>query len=481
MQTPPEEMKPHVAFLPSPGMGHVIPLFQLAKRLVFDHAFQVSFFLITTHSSAAQDQFTRAAAQLSPHLRIICLPEADVSAIISQDMRILTQICVITTESIKPLKPMLIDLNPTPVALIIDIFTTDVISICEELSIPVYSFFTASTPLLALSLYLPTLDLEVEGEFVDLPVPVEIPGCKNMRTEDLVDQVKDRKNDEYKWYLFNVSRLQYAAGILVNTWENLDVQRITALKQNSFFRSIPTPPVFPIGPLIKEEETLTEKDAEILAWLDNQPCESVLFVALGSGGTLSSKQLVELAWGLEMSQQRFLLVVRKPSDASASGTYFTVGSDEDDPSAYLPDGFLEKTSGVGVVVPSWAPQLPILRHGSTGGFLSHCGWNSALESLVQGVPMIAWPMYAEQRMNATMLVEEIGVAVKAAAEIGEVVVGRKEIETVVREVMEGEKGKMLRRRAAELKRSANEALESGGSSDRSLSLLVDIWKSNLKI
>ncbi|XP_075516994.1 anthocyanidin 3-O-glucosyltransferase 5-like [Primulina tabacum] len=473
-------MKPHVSFLPSPGMGHIIPLFQLAKCLVFNHGFQVSFFVITTQSSAAQDQFTRSAAELSPDLRIISFPEADVSGTILEDMRILTQICVITRESIKPLKPMLIELNPTPVALIIDIFTTDAIEICEELSIPVYSFFTASTPLLALSLYLPTLDFEVEGEFVDLPAPVEIPGCKPMRTEDLLDQLKDRKNDEYKWYLLNVSRLQYAAGILVNTWENLDVQRIGALKQNSFFRSIPTPPVFPIGPLIKEEEILKEKDAEILAWLDNQPCESVLFVALGSGGTLSSKQLIELAWGLEMSKQKFILVVRKPTDANASGTYFTVGSDEDDPSAYLPDGFLEKTSGVGVVVPSWVPQLAVLRHRSTGAFLSHCGWNSALESLVQGVPMIAWPMYAEQRMNSTMLVEELGVAVKAAAEIGEVFVGRKEIETAVREVMEGEKGKMLRSRAAELKRSANEALEAGGSSYLSLSLLVDIWKSYLK-
>ncbi|KZV34229.1 hydroquinone glucosyltransferase-like [Dorcoceras hygrometricum] len=466
-------MKPHVAFLPSPGMGHFIPLFQLARSLVFNRGFQVSFFVITTQASAAQDHFIRSAAEISPDLRIISLPEADVSGVMFEDMRLLTKICVIARESIKPIKPMLIELNPTPVALIIDIFTTDAI----ELSIPVYSFFTASTSLLALSLYMPTLDLEVEGEFVDLPAPVEIPGCKPLLIEDLLDQVKDRKNDEYKWYLLNVSRLKYAAGILVNSWENLDIQRITALKQNAFFRSIPTPPVFPIGPLIKVEETLTAKDAEILAWLDNQPCESVLLVALGSGGTLSSKQLIELAWGLEMSKQKFILVVRKPTDASASGTYFTVGSDEDDPLAYLPDGFLERTRGDGIVVPTWVPQISVLRHRSTGAFLSHCGWNSTLESLVQGIPIIAWPLFAEQRMNATMLVEEVGVAVKAAPKIVEAVVGRKEIETVVREVMEGEKGKMMRRRAAELKRSAAEALESGGSSHRSLSLLVDIWKS----
>ncbi|KAL0374637.1 UNVERIFIED_CONTAM: Anthocyanidin 3-O-glucosyltransferase 5 [Sesamum radiatum] len=438
-------MKPHVAFLPSSGMGHIFPLFQLAKHLVLHHGFRVSFIVITTEASASQNHFFQSPAALLPGLSIIDLPPADVSGILDDDMRLVTRLSIIARESLKPVKPILLDLKPT--SLIIDIFTTDAIDVCKELSMPVYSFFTGSTVCLTFSLYLPTLDREVEGEFVDLPAPVEIPGCQPMRTEDLIDQVKDRKNDEYNWFLFHVSRLPYTSGIFLNSWEDLDPERLKALNENPFFKSIPIPPVFPVGPLIKDGEILTEKDAEILAWLDAQPCRSVLYVCLGSGGTLSSEQLIEWAWGLEMSRQRFILVVRRPTDLSAYSTYFNVGTDENDPSAYLPDGFLERIRGVGLVVPTWAPQVAVLGHPSTGAFLSHCGWNSTLESLVHGKPMIAWPLYAEQRMNATMLVEEVRVAVKLRREG---VIGREEIERVVTAVMEGEQGNAVRRRAREV-------------------------------
>lgn len=126
-------------------------------------------------------------------------------------------------------------------------------------------------------------------------------------------QVKDRKNDEYKWYLLHVSRLTLAAGIFVNSWDDLEPVSLRALKENSFFQNIPIPHVHAIGPLIKQDEVVTEKDAEILAWLDNQPPDSVLFVAFGSGGTLTSEQLTELAWGLQMSQQRlyYILILEK--------------------------------------------------------------------------------------------------------------------------------------------------------------------------
>lgn len=120
-------------------------------------------------------------------------------------------------------------------------------------------------------------------------------------------QVKDRKNDEYKWYLLHVSRIPLAAGIFVNSWDDLEPVSLRALKENSFFQNIPIPHVHAIGPLIKQDEVVTEKDAEILTWLDNQPSDSVLFVVFGSGGTLTSEQLTELAWGLEMSHQRLYI------------------------------------------------------------------------------------------------------------------------------------------------------------------------------
>ncbi|RVX15258.1 Anthocyanidin 3-O-glucosyltransferase 5 [Vitis vinifera] len=140
--------------------------------------------------------------------------------------------------------------------------------------------------------------------------------------------------------------------------------------------------------------------------------------------------------------------------------------------AYLPQGFMERIQEVGLVIPSWAPQVAVLRHPSTGGFLSHCGWNSTLESISHGVPMIAWPLYAEQRMNATMLTEEVGVAARPVVGEGKNVVEREEIERVV---MEGEEGKEMRRRVRELQSSALATLKPGGPSFESLSEVAGTW------
>ncbi|KAA8544942.1 hypothetical protein F0562_019663 [Nyssa sinensis] len=315
-----EAMKPHVAVLPSPAMGHIIALFELAKRLIIHHGFRVSILVITTEASAAQNQLLRSPT-LPSDLNVVDLPPVDVSDLAFEIFR--------------------------------------------ELSIPTYSFFTTSTALFAFSLYLLTLDREVEGEFVDLPEPVQVPGCKAIRTEDLLDQVRNRKIDEYKWHLLHVSRLPMAAGISANTWDDFEPVSLRALRRNPFFQNIPTPPVHTIGPLIKEDEPVTESDTEILTWLDKQPSDSVLLVALCSGGTLSCEQFTELAWGLEMSQQRFILAARTPTDASASAAFFNVGSDVNDQVAYLPEGFVKRTEGVGLVVPSWAPQVAAMSEMAT--------------------------------------------------------------------------------------------------------------------
>ncbi|GKD97045.1 anthocyanidin 3-O-glucosyltransferase 5-like protein [Tanacetum coccineum] len=266
---------------------------------------------------------------------------------------------------------------------------------------------------------------------------------------------------------------QYLGGSLNRTHQ--------AIKSERFFNNnIPTPPIYPIGPLTKHIESISTKyEKEIIAWLDKQVQDSVLFVALGSGGTLTSEQLTELAWGLELSQQSFIMVVRKPNDNADAAFYSAGSTTSDDPKVYLPDGFEERTNGLGLVVNLWAPQMAVLDHPSTGAFLSHCGWNSTLESVKHGVPVIGWPMYAEQRMNATSLSNEVGVAVKmpVLGDRGEaVLVGRKEIERVVRIVMEGEEGKKIRSTAKELEASGSATLSRGGSSYETLAKVTELWK-----
>ncbi|CAN0825214.1 Hydroquinone glucosyltransferase [Linum grandiflorum] len=170
---------------------------------------------------------------------------------------------------------------------------------------------------------------------------------------------------------------------------------------------------------------------------------------------------MELALGLEASHKRFIWVVRSPNDADSSSSYFS-------------EGFVDRTKGRGLIVPSWAPQMQVLSHAATGGFMSHCGWNSTLESLVNGVPMIAWPLYAEQKMNAVLLEKDFGVALRPR--VGSEVIGREEIGNVARSLMEGEEGKRVRYRMKELKDAAGKVLSKDGSSNRALSEVVQKWK-----
>ncbi|XP_068666126.1 UDP-glycosyltransferase 92A1-like [Aristolochia californica] len=142
-------------------------------------------------------------------------------------------------------------------------------------------------------------------------------------------------------------------------------------------------------------------------WLNIHPPSSILYISFGSQNTISVSQIMNLARGLEAAGHPFIWVIRPP-----------VGHDvnADFRGEWLPAGFEErmKEKKQGIVVRKWAPQLEILTHKSTGAFLSHCGWNSVLESLSQGVPIIAWPLASEQFYNSKMMEEELGVSVELA-------------------------------------------------------------------
>ncbi|KAH7846163.1 hypothetical protein Vadar_010637 [Vaccinium darrowii] len=144
-----------------------------------------------------------------------------------------------------------------------------------------------------------------------------------------------------------------------------------------------------------------------------------------------------------------------------------------------PEGFLDRIKGFGLVVPFWAPQAQILSHGSTGGFLTHCGWNSTLESIVNGIPLIAWPLYAEQKMNSTvMLSEDLKVVLRL--KVGEHgIIGRTEISQVVKCLMEGEEGNVVRSRMRHLKDAATKVLSKDGESTKSLAKLAQKWKNKI--
>uniref|UniRef100_A0A0E0JXX5 UDP-glycosyltransferases domain-containing protein n=1 Tax=Oryza punctata TaxID=4537 RepID=A0A0E0JXX5_ORYPU len=139
-------------------------------------------------------------------------------------------------------------------------------------------------------------------------------------------------------------------------------------------------PTYPVGPFVR---SISDEAGEsvCLEWLDRQSAGSVVYVSFGSAGMLSVEQTRELAARLEMSGHRFLWVVRMPSLNGGSSAFGSNGGHDDDPLAWLPDGFLERTCGRGLAVAAWAPQVRVLSQLATAVFVSHCGWKLTLESV----------------------------------------------------------------------------------------------------
>ncbi|XP_043713292.1 anthocyanidin 3-O-glucosyltransferase 5-like [Telopea speciosissima] len=474
---------PHIALFASPGMGHLIPLVALSERLLSLHGFHSTIFVASTSAPSSKAiQSKLDSLQLPSAINVIHLSPPDISALVTAQTAAVPRIHITVRESISALRAAITAMSPQPIVLVVETFGTAAFSIAEELGIPKYVYIPSTAAYSALMVCVPTLHNEIKGEYVDMQEPVRIPGCKPIRVEDLVESMMDRKIEQYDCCLYMGSTLPLADALLINTWEDLEPTTLKALREDPILSRIIPLPVYPVGPLVISSGLPCDQSSRVdcLDWLDKQPVESVIYVSFGSGGTLSEEQLTELAMGLEMSGSRFLWVVRPP--AGKDGAFFNVGRSGGDEgvgmSKYLPDGFLTRTREVGLVVPMWAPQVEVLSHPSIGGFLSHCGWSSTLESIVNGVPMIAWPLYAEQRMNAAMLEEEVGVGVRTKELPTKRVVGREEIEKLVRFVMEkeGEGEAVLRRKMKELKESGLRAVGEGGSSRDWLSHVAQQWK-----
>ncbi|KAI3459720.1 hypothetical protein Pfo_016383 [Paulownia fortunei] len=257
------------------------------------------------------------------------------------------------------------------------------------------------------------------------------------------------------WSRFFQPQIGYSLnsfGWLCNTAEEIEPFGLDVLRKYTKL------PVWCIGPLLPPT-MLNRKSSRIigqhtgrepgvapekcLEWLDLHPEKSVLYISFGSQNTISPSQMMALAMGLEDSKKPFIWVIRPPVGFNLRGEF---------KSEWLPHGFEERMeiNNQGLVVRGWAPQLEILCHKSTAAFLSHCGWNSIIESLSQGVPIMGWPLAAEQGYNAKMLVEEMGVCVEVSRGV-ESSISREEVKKVIEAVMGGGgKAEEMKKKAAEI-------------------------------
>ncbi|KAL2895205.1 Hydroquinone glucosyltransferase [Bienertia sinuspersici] len=459
-------------------MGHLIPLVQFVRRILEISPFQFSF-IVPTRGPPTQAQKSVLAAFPEGRVTSTFLPPINLDDEVPPNAKIETIISLTLARSLPAIRAHLSGLQGSHhnlTALVVDLFGTDAFDVALEFGMKPYLFYPSTTMCLSLFLHLPQLDAQISCEYKDMQEPVILPGCTPVQGKDLLDPTQDRSNDAYKWLLHHCKRYQLAEGIFVNSFNELEEGALKFLQNHEPGR----PPVYPVGPLVQigsGDDDEKVDGSECLKWLDEQPRGSVLFVSFGSGGSLSYNQIIELAHGLEMSEQRFLWVIRTPNDETLNATYFTLEGDRNNPLDYLPKGFLDRTKERGLVIPMWAPQIKVLSHAATGGFVTHCGWNSILESVVHGVPLIAWPLYAEQKMNAVILTKGLKIALKPNTnEIG--LIGRGEIAMAVKGLLEGEEGKKIRNRMNDLKDAATRVVGKDGSSTKTLYEVVQRWKSH---
>ncbi|XP_057472308.1 UDP-glucosyltransferase 29-like [Actinidia eriantha] len=217
--------------------------------------------------------------------------------------------------------------------------------------------------------------------------------------------------------------------ILLNTFRELEGKYI------DYLSTLTDKKIVPVGPLVQDTNIVEHNDSQIMQWLGTKDELSTVFVSFGSEYFLSKEEMEEVAHGLEVSKLNFIWVVRFPF------------VEKIELQEALPKGFLDRLGKRGLVVEDWAPQAQILAHSSTGGFISHCGWNSILESLKFGVPIIAIPMKYDQPVNGR-LVEDVGVAAEVKRdENGKL--NREEIAQVIRKVVVEKDGEDVRIKARE--------------------------------
>jgi UDP:flavonoid glycosyltransferase YjiC (YdhE family) len=267
---------------------------------------------------------------------------------------------------------------------------------------------------------------------------------KDIRLKDLPSFIRTTDPDDImlNFIMVEGERIQKASAIILNTFDALEHQVLDAL--SSMF-----PPIYSIGPrqlllnqildndLKSIGSNLWKEEDGCLEWLNKKEPNSVVYVNFGSITVLTSDQLIEFAWGLANSNQTFLWIIRPDL--------------VDGDSAILPPEFLVEIEERGLLA-SWCPQEQVLSHPSIGGFLTHSGWNSTIESVCGGVPIISWPFFADQQTNCRFSCNEWGIGMEIEGDVE-----RGKIESLVRELMVGEKGKELKKKALNWKKLAKEA------------------------
>ncbi|XP_077225132.1 UDP-glycosyltransferase 74F2-like [Tasmannia lanceolata] len=443
----------HVLLVPYPAQGHINPLLQFAKRLASkgikvtlantiyltkSMKAETGIVTVETISDGYDDGgFESSESNEAYHERLI-----------EFGTRTLTELIEKKNSSNFPFS-----------CVIYDAFLPWALEVAKRLNLPGGAFFTQLCAVNVIlyhvycgklsvippengTIYVPGV---MEFEVSEVPSFVSAPGTYPAFRELVLNQF---------------SNLEKADWVFVNTFDKLEGEVVHWMEARWPVKTIgPTVPSMYLDKKVEGDNAYglnlwNPNTGTCMKWLDKRPVASVVYVSFGSFATLGTEQMEELAWGLRGSNKYFLWVVREAEENK------------------LPDKFVEETREKGLVV-TWCPQLEVLAHKAVGCFTTHCGWNSTLEALSLGVPMVAMPQWTDQPTNAKYVEDVWRVGVRAKVD-EKGIVRREEMELSIKAVMEGENGEEFKRNASKWRELAIDAVDEGGSSDRNIAEFVAI-------
>ncbi|KAJ7547827.1 hypothetical protein O6H91_08G105600 [Diphasiastrum complanatum] len=368
-----------------------------------------------------------------------------------------------------------------PISVVYDAFLWWTLDVVVSLKLNYYTFFPSAASVLSILLHMPLL---ISQGYVPLRLSAEprlitLPGLAPTWDRELLYFLRDSEPKAIVQRIIDSAlKLTETQTILVNTCYELEPYAIDALQkyENVHIKKSDVRALGPVLPLellndnyvvdilYQQGDNRKQEEKECLKWLDSQSPASVLFVCFGSIFTPSFENIIELALGLEASSHAFIWVLRSPPGVTSRDKGFSI-------SMLLPEGFESRTKDRSFIISPPAPQLSILSHPSTGGFLTHCGWNSTLESVSMGVPLIAYPQFADQKMNCRIIVDQWKVGIQLQNDENERL-RKEDVEKVVRNLMEGEEGKRMKGKVRQLRDITRRCCREGGSSYTNLQVLV---------
>ncbi|MCO5592314.1 hypothetical protein L7F22_046314 [Adiantum nelumboides] len=409
-----QQLRHHVVAVAVPAQGHLNPVMRFCKLVAKQDGFIVTFVNFDQtqklQDAAAEDnpnpQQQSPAAAPHPLVRRarISVPGVDLSngfslsfhhfyqALLSVIVPELEQLILSLKSQGPPVTCLLSDFN----------FTLPIQDVADKLGIPCVVLYPCSASRLLLTHYVSQGELISFEEVKEASVTSEqgrklfreLPGLPTLYNTD-IPHFKHVTDETVPLWTNSIKSWQVcdtrAHAVVVNSFEDLEASTFATLSKCCKV------PIYDVGfwaePLLRESATsLWKEDKGCMSWLDQQPALSVLYISFGSIALLSKSQYEEFLNGLLSSQQRFLWVLRPGLVENLDYTSSVVD-------------IVSKSHGRGLVI-NWAPQLQVLVHPSVGGFLTHCGWNSTSESIASGVPMLCWPYFGDQPLNARCIVDE---------------------------------------------------------------------------